>query len=252
MAPTRNCRARFLDDRQGRAGSSLFVIKRAGKYAIRAARIPRANTAANSTASNTYPAKEEYTRDRPMGGGAAEDSRSSTSWARPSDGQPRLRGVPTSRQGVPALSDLRRARTRKSCSISSATRPAAKETYGAGRFLYSAMPEDGQVVLDFKRPTTRPARSRPTPPVRCRPRRINWRCASKPAKRATTSPLTEPRPEGSGPARLHARGSVVRRRYACANPRNCSSPQSTCPWLADCGRVRPSTPRFSRSRRDAA
>ena len=28
---------------------------------------------------------------------------------------------------------------------------AAKETYGAGRFLYSAMPEDGHVVLDFNK-----------------------------------------------------------------------------------------------------
>lgn len=28
---------------------------------------------------------------------------------------------------------------------------AAKETYGAGRFLYAAMPKDGQVVLDFNK-----------------------------------------------------------------------------------------------------
>jgi uncharacterized protein (DUF1684 family) len=28
---------------------------------------------------------------------------------------------------------------------------APRETYGAGRFLYSAMPEDGQVVLDFNK-----------------------------------------------------------------------------------------------------
>jgi uncharacterized protein (DUF1684 family) len=28
---------------------------------------------------------------------------------------------------------------------------SAKETYGAGRFLYSALPQNGQVVLDFNK-----------------------------------------------------------------------------------------------------
>jgi len=55
------------------------------------------------------------------------------------------------------------------------------ETYPSGRFLYAALPESGQVVLDFNKAENLRARSRRSPRVRCRPSRTACRCESKPA-----------------------------------------------------------------------
>ena len=65
-----------------------------------------------------------------------------------------------------------------------ADRTSGKETYGAGRFLYAEPAQDGKVVLDFNRATTRRACSRRTPPAAGTAETAS-RSPCKPARNAT-------------------------------------------------------------------
>ena len=89
--------------------------------------------------------------DRQMGGGAAEDSDSQHPGPDRVHGEPRLRRIPTATARSIALRPYLETADAKELFYIFRDQTSAKETYGAGRFLYSAMPEDGQVVLDFNK-----------------------------------------------------------------------------------------------------
>ena len=129
---------------------SLFVIKRLDKYGIRL-KDPESEYRREFHGIEYLPGEGRVQGDREMGGGAAQDSDSQY----PGPDRSRWTAPVTRCSACTARSidfvRIWKRPTRKSSSIFSAIRPAAKETYGAGRFLYSAMPEDGQVVLDFNK-----------------------------------------------------------------------------------------------------
>ena len=56
---------------------------------------------------------------------------------------------------------------------------SGKETYPAGRFLYTEMPQDGSVVLDFNKAYNPPCAFTPFATFRCQHRRIVCLCAWK-------------------------------------------------------------------------
>ena len=62
-----------------------------------------------------------------------------------------------------------------------------KETDPAARFLYTPLPENGKVALDFNSVAeSRRARITPLRPARCRPSRTGCRCGSRPARKSTS------------------------------------------------------------------
>jgi uncharacterized protein (DUF1684 family) len=128
---------------------SLFVIKRSDKYGIRL-KDPDSQYRREFHGIESYPAQEEY---RVTAKWVAEpqkipilnilgqtDSMDSPGYAvfRLHGQEYRLRPV-LEAPGDKELFYIFRDQT------------TAKETYGAGRFLYSAMPADGHVVLDFNK-----------------------------------------------------------------------------------------------------
>src|ERR1035438_10033632 len=78
-----------------------------------------------------------------------------------------------------------KSRMLRSCFTSFATRPAAaKLTQPAGSST-PGCPRKAAWCSISTRPSIRPALSRPTPPARCRRRKIAYRCGLRPAKRNT-------------------------------------------------------------------
>ncbi len=128
---------------------SLFVIKRSDKFGIRL-KDPESQYRREFKGIETYPANEEY---KVTAKWVAEpqkipilnilgqtESMDSPGYAafRMHGGEYRLRPVLETADAKELFYIFR-------------DQTSAKETYGAGRFLYSAMPEGGQVVLDFNK-----------------------------------------------------------------------------------------------------
>ena len=128
---------------------SLFVIKRADKYGIRL-KDPESQYRREFHGIETYPAKEEY--------------RVTAKWVAAPQKIPILNVLgqtePMDSPGYAVfLLHGHEYRLRPYLETADAKelfyvfrdQTSAKETYGAGRFLYSAMPADGHVVLDFNK-----------------------------------------------------------------------------------------------------
>jgi len=128
---------------------SLFVIKRADKYGIRL-KDPESEYRREFHGIETYPAKEEY--------------RVTAKWVAAAQKMPILNVLgqtePMDSPGYAVfLLHGHEYRLRPYLETADAKelfyvfrdQTSAKETYGAGRFLYSAMPADGHVVLDFNK-----------------------------------------------------------------------------------------------------
>ena len=128
---------------------SLFVIKRSDKYGIRL-KDPDSQYRREFHGIETYPAKEEY--------------KVTAKWVAAPVKIPILNVIgQTESMDSPGYAVFRlhghEYRLRPYLETVDAKelfyvfrdQTSAKETYGAGRFLYSAMPEDGQVVLDFNK-----------------------------------------------------------------------------------------------------
>lgn len=128
---------------------NLFVIKRSDKYGIRL-KDPDSQYRREFHGIENYPAKEEY--------------RVTAKWVAEPQKIPILNILgQTEAMESPGyavfLSHGKEYRLRPVLETADAKelfymfrdQTSAKETYGAGRFLYSAIPEGGQVVLDFNR-----------------------------------------------------------------------------------------------------
>jgi uncharacterized protein (DUF1684 family) len=128
---------------------SLFVIKRSDKYGIRL-KDPDSQYRREFHGIETYPAKEEY--------------KVTAKWVAAPVKIPILNVIgQTESMDSPGYAVFRlhghEYRLRPYLETVDAKelfyvfrdQTSAKETYGAGRFLYSAMPEDGHVVLDFNK-----------------------------------------------------------------------------------------------------
>jgi uncharacterized protein (DUF1684 family) len=128
---------------------SLFVIKRSDKYGIRL-RDPESEYRREFKGIEYYPAQPEY--------------KVTAKWVPEAQKMPILNIIgQTESVDSPGYAVFqlhgKEYRLRPYLETSDAKElfyvfrdlTAAKETYGAGRFLYSAMPENGQVVLDFNK-----------------------------------------------------------------------------------------------------
>ena len=128
---------------------SLFVIKRSDKYGIRL-KDPDSTYRREFHGIDTYPAREEY--------------KVTAKWVVAPVKIPILNVIgQTESMDSPGYAVFslhgREYRLRPYLETPDAKelfyvfrdQTSAKETYGAGRFLYSAMPEDGHVVLDFNK-----------------------------------------------------------------------------------------------------
>jgi uncharacterized protein len=128
---------------------SLFVIKRSDKYGIRL-KDPDSQYRREFHGIETYPAKEEY--------------KVKAKWVAAPEKIPILNVIgQTESMDSPGyavfLLQGQEYRLRPYLETPDAKelfyvfrdQTSAKETYGAGRFLYSAMPADGRVVLDFNK-----------------------------------------------------------------------------------------------------
>ena len=128
---------------------SLFVIKRSDKYGIRL-KDPESEYRREFKGIEYYPAKEEY--------------KVTAKWVAAPQKIPILNILgQTESVDSPGYAVFRlhgqEYRLRPYLETADAKelfyvfrdQTSAKETYGAGRFLYSAMPEDGHVVLDFNK-----------------------------------------------------------------------------------------------------
>jgi len=128
---------------------SLFVIKRLDKYGIRL-KDPESQYRREFQGIETYPAKEEY--------------KVTAKWVAAPQKIPILNILgQTESMDSPGYAVFllhgHEYRLRPYLETADAKelffvfrdQTSAKETYGAGRFFYSAMPADGQVVLDFNK-----------------------------------------------------------------------------------------------------
>ena len=128
---------------------SLFVIKRLDKYGIRL-KDPESQYRREFQGIETYPAKEDY--------------KVTAKWVAAPQKIPILNILgQTESMDSPGYAVFllhgHEYRLRPYLETADAKelfyvfrdQTSAKETYGAGRFLYSAMPADGQVVLDFNK-----------------------------------------------------------------------------------------------------
>ena len=128
---------------------SLFVIKRSDKYGIRL-KDPDSQYRREFRGIESYPAQEEY--------------RVTAKWVAAPQKIPILNVLgQTDSMDTPGYAVFtlrgREYRLRPYLETPDAKelfyvfrdQTSAKETYGAGRFLYSAMPADGHVVLDFNK-----------------------------------------------------------------------------------------------------
>jgi len=128
---------------------SLFVIERGGKFGIRL-KDPESEYRRNFHGIETYPAREEYrvtakfvaepTRIPILNVLGQTESMESPGYVvfRWNGQEVRLRPV-LEEPDAKELFYIFRDQT------------SGKDTYGAGRFLYSGMPKDGRVVLDFNK-----------------------------------------------------------------------------------------------------
>ena len=149
MAPSRELWPDSLDvAKVGRL--SLFVIKRSDKYGIRL-KDPESEYRREFHGIEYLPGEGRVQGDRQMGGGAAEDSDSQHSgpdrvrWTAPATRCSSCRAKSTGFARYLETPDA------KELFYIFRDQTSAKETYGAGRFFYSAMPKDGHVVLDFNK-----------------------------------------------------------------------------------------------------
>jgi uncharacterized protein (DUF1684 family) len=128
---------------------SLFVIKRSEKYGIRL-KDPESEYRREFKGIEYYPAKEEY--------------KVTAKWAAAPQKMPILNILgQTESVDSPGYVEFmlqgHQYRLRPYLETTDAKelfyvfrdQTSVKETYGAGRFLYSAMPQDGHVVLDFNK-----------------------------------------------------------------------------------------------------
>jgi uncharacterized protein (DUF1684 family) len=128
---------------------SLFVIKRSDKYGIRL-KDPESEYRRNFHGIEYYPPKEDY---KVAAKWVAEPEKipilnilgQTEAMESPGYAVFHLQGKEYRLRPVLETDDA------KELFYIFRDQTAAKETYGAGRFLYSAMPKDGQVVLDFNK-----------------------------------------------------------------------------------------------------
>ena len=128
---------------------SLFVIKRSDKYGIRL-KDPESQYRREFRGIETYPANEEY---KVTASWVAEPRQipilnmlgQTESMESPGYAVFSLHGHEYRLRPVLETADA------KELFYIFRDRTSAQETYGAGRFLYSAMPDNGHVVLDFNK-----------------------------------------------------------------------------------------------------
>ena len=194
---------------------TLHVIERGGRFAIR---LKDMDSAARREFKGLawFPVDESYRVDArfvpyPSAAPAGRAERAGRDRA---DGQPGLRRVHACRATGTGSSRCSKSPDAQELFFIFRDETAGKETYPAGRFLYTALPRDGALVLDFNKAYTPPCAftrfaTCPLPPKEQSPE------AAHPGGREGLRSTTDVRPRASDACVLDTRASALLRSH-CA------------------------------------